>query len=94
MQKDDVFAGRYRLTKHLGTGGFAQVWKSEDQMAEGVVLALKIFAPGRGLDENGIKLFRKEYALTVPLNHPHLLKASHFDVYQGSPKLTILARAR
>lgn len=86
-QVNDVFAGRYRLVKHLGMGGFSQVWKSEDQMAEGLVQAVKIFAPDRGLDENGILLFRKEYALTASLNHPHLLKATHFDIHKGSPYL-------
>ena len=87
MNFNDIFAGRYRLSRHLGTGGFAEVWKAEDMMAEGAEVAVKIFAPGQGLDENGVKVFRKEFALTLPLNHPHLLKSLHFDVYQGSPYL-------
>ena len=49
-----IFAGRYRLSKHLGTGGFAQVWLAEDTMAEDGIVAVKIFAPDKGMDADGI----------------------------------------
>jgi len=89
FNEGDIFGGRYRLEKKLGVGGFSEVWQAADQMAEGLVVAIKIFAPGNGLDEHGIRQFRKEYALTAPLKHPHLLKASYYDVFEGSPYLIL-----
>ncbi len=87
--QNDVFGGRYRLTRKLGIGGFSEVWQAEDEMTEGTVVAVKIYAPEKGLDEYGLKQFRREYSLTQPLNHPHLLKASYFDIADGSPFLVM-----
>lgn len=85
----DIFAGRYQLQKLLGLGGFSEVWQVIDQMAENTILALKIYAAGAGLDEDGIELFRREYSLTLPLNHKNLLKPTYFDIYEGSPYLVM-----
>ncbi|HEX8531054.1 MAG TPA: serine/threonine-protein kinase, partial [Cytophagales bacterium] len=87
LQKDILFAGRYLLIRQVGVGGFSEVWEARDQEADGVSVAIKIYAPGRGLDDDGITLFRKEYAITLPINHPHLLKVQYFGVYEGSPYL-------
>ncbi|MEM7104800.1 MAG: protein kinase [Bacteroidota bacterium] len=87
FKDNDIFAGRYQLINHLGSGGFAEVWKAKDMMADEVEIAIKIYAPERGLDEQGIRLFRKEYSNTAGLNHTHLLTAKHFDVHNGSPYL-------
>lgn len=89
FKQGDVFGGRYVLTQKLGLGGFSEVWKAEDQMTEGTVVAVKIYAPEKGLDDPGLKQFRREYALTQPLNHPNLLKASYFDIADGSPFLVM-----
>lgn len=89
FKQNDVFGGRYRLTRKLGIGGFSEVWQAEDEMTEGTVVAVKIYAPEKGLDEYGLKQFRREYSLTQPLNHPHLLKASYFDIADGSPFLVM-----
>jgi len=89
LSENNVFAGRYHLLELLGRGGYGEVWKVADQMAEGAVVALKIFAPGQGMDASGIRLFRREYALTVPLGHPNLLKASHYDIYDQMPYLVL-----
>lgn len=87
LKQNDIFAGRYRLIKKIGRGGFSVVWLVADQMAEDTQMALKIYAPDKGMDEGGLKMFRKEYAITANLNHPGLLKASHFDIHEGSPYL-------
>jgi|GEM_PF-1984306 len=87
LQKDTLFAGRYRLIRQVGVGGFSEVWEAQDQEADDVSVAIKIYAPGRGLDDDGISLFRKEYAITLPINHPYLLKVQYFGVYEGSPYL-------
>jgi eukaryotic-like serine/threonine-protein kinase len=37
MKKDDVLGGRYKLHKHLGSGGMAVVWQAEDLLDERLV---------------------------------------------------------
>jgi hypothetical protein len=86
-KQNDVFAGRYGLTELVGEGGFSEVWKANDQMADDAVVALKIYAPEKGLDDYGVRQFRKEFSLTHHLVHPHLMKVNHFDITDGSPYL-------
>ena len=38
-------------------------------------LPSKIYAPERGMDEQGLKQFRREYAVVLNLNHSNLLTA-------------------
>ncbi len=84
-----MFAGRYRLLRRIGVGGYSEVWLANDTLAGNMQVALKIFAPDKGLDEQGIALFSKEYALVFNLNHPNLLLPKHFDVSDGSPFLVL-----
>ena len=87
FKQHEVFAGRYVLSQLVGEGGFSEVWKAKDQMADDAVVALKIYAPEKGLDDYGLRQFRKEFSLTYPLSHPHLLKIYHYDISEGSPYL-------
>lgn len=89
FQPNTVFAGRYLLIKKIGVGGFSEVWKANDQMAEDAVVAIKIYAPERGMDEIGLQLFRREYSMMLNLSHPNLLTARHFDISNGSPYLVM-----
>jgi len=77
---------RYRLVRLLGSGGFSEVWLAED-MQTGLTIALKVYAPGKGLDENGVTQFRKEFKMVFNLNHPNLLRPSHYDVFERMPYL-------
>ncbi|MCX7638691.1 MAG: protein kinase [Cyclobacteriaceae bacterium] len=84
-----LFAARYRLIRQIGVGGFSVVWLAADEKADDLMCALKIYAPEDGLDEDGLRLFRREYTIAAGLNHPGLLKATYFDDYQGSPYLIL-----
>ena len=89
LQIDNKFANRYLLKKLIGVGGYSQVWLAEDTKSGNLDIALKIFAPGQGLDDKGLELFSKEYALVFNLNHPGLLKPTYFDDFEGSPYLVM-----
>ena len=88
FQKDQVFADRYVLRKRLGYGAFSEVWQAEDSMA-GNKVAVKIYAPDKGMDDNGIEIFRREYATVFNITHQNLLRPSHFEVSNDSPFLVL-----
>lgn len=81
----DTFADRYILIELLGVGGFADVWSAYDKLC-GVNVALKIFVH---LDNTGMNLLRNEFARVAYLNHTNILRADHFDSFQGKPYLTM-----
>ncbi|PKD42466.1 serine/threonine-protein kinase [Rhodohalobacter barkolensis] len=89
MEPNTLFANRYLLIERIGIGGFSEVWKANDQMAENATVAIKIYAPDKGMDQHGLKQFRREYAVVLNLNHPVLLTARHFDVWEGRPYLVM-----
>ena len=84
---NNIFAGRYRLDELLGEGDCKEVWKAKDQLADDTEVTLKIYSPEKGLEDYGVRQFRREFALSHRLFHPHLLKISQFDVWEGSPYL-------
>lgn len=88
FNQGDTFHSRYELQALIGMGGFAEVWKASDTITE-TTHAIKIFAPDKGLNENGIELFKKDYKLTSKLRHTSLLTATHFDIYDDSPYLVM-----
>ncbi len=79
LAENDLLLNRYRLIQLIGKGGFSVVWKAYDEITD-VTLAIKIYAPDKGLDESGVKQFVKEYKLMQPLNHSSLLKSTHYDL--------------
>ena len=90
LQINDKFANqRYLLLKRIGLGGYSEVWLAEDTKAGNLEVALKIFAPEKGLDSKGLEVFSKEYSLVFNLNHKNLLIPKHFDEFEGSPYLVL-----
>jgi len=86
LETDVVIADRYKLIELKGKGGFAEVWKVYDKEADNYE-ALKIYAPGLGIDTNIIEHFRNDFKRTRQLRHTYLLTATYFGIYQGSPYL-------
>jgi serine/threonine protein kinase len=85
LKINDIIANRYLLKKLIGVGGYSQVWLAEDIKAGNMELAIKIYAPEKGLDSDGIETFGKEFTLVFNLNHANLLRPMHYDVSDGSP---------
>jgi serine/threonine protein kinase len=88
LKEYTIVKERYSLLKILGKGGFSEVWLADDVWTSTKV-ALKFYAPGTGLDDEGIQLFTHEFALLSDLNHNNLLKPSHFDIYENMPFLVL-----
>lgn len=86
LHENLMFANRYSLIKLLGRGGFSEVWLAEDTYTQ-LKIAIKIYAPGTGMDENGLLTFSKELAIVYDLNHPNLLRPQHVDSWEGMPYL-------
>ena len=54
-----------------------------------MVVALKIYAPDKGMDEDGVKMFSSEFTLVFNVSHKNLLTPSYYDDYNGSPYLVL-----
>lgn len=83
-----LFHDRYSLERLIGRGSFSEVWLSKDTKT-GIQVAIKIFAPATGLDEDGLSLFAREFSLVVNLNDGHILKPLHFDTCNRNPYLVL-----
>ena len=83
-----LFDNRYELEELLGRGAFAEVWRAKDDRT-GVTLALKIYAPTTGLDDNGIEGMTHEFSLMVNANHQNLLRPMYFDICERKPYLVL-----
>lgn len=88
MQEQHLFHDRYRLTRLLGRGNFSEVWLADDVKTD-TSIALKVYAPGTGLDDDGLKLFAREFAIVLNANHRNLLKPMHYDVCDRKPYLVL-----
>lgn len=80
-----LFDGRYELIEPIGRGGFASVWRVKDTRSR-VDVVLKVYD---GVDKEGERLFREEFALVYSLNHTNILTPSYYDVVQGSPYIVM-----
>lgn len=86
LQENTLFANRYQLERLLGRGGFSEVWLAKDNWTH-LKIALKVYAPGQGMDANGLQEFCGELANVFDLNHTNLLKPTHVDAYGEMPYL-------
>ena len=81
-----LFANRYQLEHLLGRGGFSEVWLAVDTLTN-LRVAVKVYAPGQGMDQDGLKDFSKELTNVYNLNHTNLLKPQHVDAWENMPYL-------
>lgn len=79
---------RYCLERLLGRGGFSEVWLIKDTLTD-TEDALKVYAPGTGMDNDGLKMFTKELSLVHNIHHTHILTASYVGVWQNMPYLVM-----
>ena len=85
---NSLFHNRYKLNKLLGRGQFSEVWLAEDITTQ-VEVALKIYAPGTGMDDDGAQMLAHEFALVVNAIHENLLRPIYFDICDRKPYLVL-----
>ena len=88
LPQGSLFDLRYELTRFIGRGGFAEVWLVKDTLT-GLEEALKIYAPGSGMDEDGLKLFVKELSVVHDLRHTNLLTPKMLGQCDNQPYLIL-----
>src|SRR3954465_8904608 len=69
---DEIFDGRYRVARKLGTGGMANVYLAEDQEL-GRSVAIKMLDERHSQDEQFVERFRREAKNAAGLSHPNIV---------------------
>lgn len=88
MEEQHIFHERYQQKRLLGRGNFSEVWLAEDIKTKTNV-ALKVYAPATGLDDTGLDVFAREFAIVINANHENILRPMHYDVYDRKPYLVL-----
>lgn len=88
MEDNKLFHNRYFLERLLGRGNFSEVWLAKDTKTD-IPVALKIYAPATGLDDQGLNVFAREFSLVVNANHKNLLKPLYYDSFERKPYLVL-----
>ena len=88
MEKNNLFHDRYFLERLLGRGNFSEVWLAKDVKTD-IHVALKIYAPATGLDDHGMNVLSREFAIVVNANQRNLLKPLYYDSFERKPYLVL-----
>lgn len=88
MEERRNFHNRYFLKQLLGRGNFSEVWLATDTKTD-VDVAIKIYAPAAGLDDDGLNIFAREFAIVVNATQKNLLTPLHYDTCDRKPYLVL-----
>jgi eukaryotic-like serine/threonine-protein kinase len=69
---NQLFDGRYRIVRKLGTGGMANVYLAEDEVL-GRRVAIKILDDRHAGDDQFVERFRREAKNAASLSHPNIV---------------------
>jgi len=75
--------GKYRVTRHLGTGAFSWVYEAVDQDLE-IPVALKILRPEFAGQPEAEARFRREAATAAKLRHRHIVSVRDVGLVDGA----------
>jgi hypothetical protein len=90
LEKGALIAGRYRLERELGRGGFAVTWQAHDQLS-GSAVAVKVLSI-RSIDHwKAVELFEREARVLKNLDHPQIPKYLDFIApAEGSDRFVLV----
>lgn len=83
--RSKVLAGRYLLERLLGAGGMGVVYRARDLLREqfgdpAPYVAVKLLGEEFAEYPDASALLHSEYALTVRLRHPHVVRLHSFEI--------------
>ncbi len=81
-------AGRFEVVREIGRGGFARVFEARDRVLSRSV-AIKLLKRRRRLNDTELELFYREARATARLNHPHIVTAYDWGVWNDAPFLVL-----
>jgi serine/threonine-protein kinase len=81
-------AGRFEVVREIGRGGFARVFEARDQVLSRPV-AIKLLRRRRRLTDPELELFYREARATARLNHPHIVTAYDWGIWNDAPFLVL-----
>ncbi len=82
-----VVAGRFEVVREIGRGGFARVFEARDRVLSRPV-AIKLLKRRRMTDPE-LELFYREARATARLNHPHIVTAYDWGIWNDAPFLVL-----
>jgi Tfp pilus assembly protein PilF/predicted Ser/Thr protein kinase len=80
--------GPYRITRQLGVGGMATVWKAYHPALDRYV-ALKVLHPSFKEDPQFTARFQREARIVAKLTHPHIVPIYDFSEHEGMSYLVM-----
>ena len=83
-----ILAGRFEVVREIGRGGFARVFEARDRVLARPV-AIKLLKRRRRLTDPELELFYREAQATARLNHPHIVTAYDWGVWNDAPFLVL-----
>jgi eukaryotic-like serine/threonine-protein kinase len=88
MSKDQVLAGRFRLTEKLGQGGMGSVWRAED-LSLGTAVAVKLIDPSIADNAEAVARFKREAQAAAALRSAHVVQILDCGVDGGTPYIAM-----
>jgi len=82
LRSGERVAGRYRVERRVGKGGYGEVYRVRDTHRDDRVLALKLHR-ARFVSRLALSSLRSEFGLLSTLSHPHLARVHDFAYVPG-----------
>ncbi|WP_339154183.1 serine/threonine-protein kinase [Actinomadura luteofluorescens] len=83
MESGLRIAGRYRLERALGGGGFGQVWRAADLLRDRPVAVKFLHRDVAASSPVWLSKFRQEAKIAARLTHPNIAAVDDFGEYDG-----------
>lgn len=80
--------GPFRITRQLGVGGMATVWKAYHPALDRYV-AIKVLHPSFKEDPQFTERFQREARIVAKLTHPHIVPVYDFSEHEGMSYLVM-----